>query len=857
MTVNGVGPAADPTVETHLMPVAGRPWSFWRLVLLRSAGFPADLPLRLGAQQAASAVDRLLAAEAVRDEALDEALAAVNRALDELRAAGCWDDDQRRKPLLKLQRWLSRGKLTEKAARVAAEQEAPVAEAAERFARRRAVAEQAAREMEEAYRGALAEQSATLTELVSRPRFQEAVLWQNRAAFRTGISRLADSKDGDRDSQRRQHEELAASYLQRYCLKNDTIGFFGPLAWGWFSDEGPALEVRPGSRLIAERRAFFEEWGVDAVARQLARDPAVRRWLRPRRPPHVMLHGPMVILPGREPTPLPPAEAALLAACDGTRPAREITAELSGGDEPAFADAAEAEAALARFVERGWVAWDFEVPMGPQAEEALARQVEAIGDEDARQRGETVVEELARHRRRITAAAGDPESLDRELAALEAAFTEATGEAATRRAGGNYSGRTLIYEESLRDVELEVGPALREALEAPLSLVLASARWYLERTTDHLRRLFTGVFDRMVEGGAGPVVESGHFWREIEPYLFGDRQGELTALLPELHRRWEEVLGVEEGRRRLDLSAAELEPRVREAFATSAPDLPFARYCCPDVMIAADGPDAVEAGDYQIVLGEFHPGRLTFNNWVFLTLCPVRDEVFRWIDRDIPEPAVIPLPPKDNPIISTRTHKAHLSQKDYFIPPLDGSVVVPPERAISLADMVLEREGDEVVLRSRDGRLRFGIFEFFIEFVALRLVNAFGLLGPRRHRPRITVDRVVLRRESWSLPVGELEFAHVQDGAERFAAARRWARGLGLPRFLFARTPNELKPFYVDLDSPIYVDLLAKAVRASADRPEASVSLSEMLPDPHQLWLEDAEGRRYTSELRMIMKTDS
>ena len=40
-----------------------------------------------------------------------------------------------------------------------------------------------------------------------------------------------------------------------------------------------------------------------------------------------------------------------------------------------------------------------------------------------------------------------------------------------------------------------------------------------------------------------------------------------------------------------------------------------------------------------------------------------------------------------------------------------------------------------------------------------------------------------------------------------------------------------------------------RAQRHSGD--SAPVTVTEMLPSPDQLWLTDAEGRRYTSELRV------
>jgi hypothetical protein len=76
---------------------------------------------------------------------------------------------------------------------------------------------------------------------------------------------------------------------------------------------------------------------------------------------------------------------------------------------------------------------------------------------------------------------------------------------------------------------------------------------------------------------------------------------------------------------------------------------------------------------------------------------------------------------------------------------------------------------------------------------------------------------------------------------------------LNLPRFVFVKTPTEKKPFYVDFESVSAVELLAKAIRRAAGQAqEASIAVTEMLPDPRQTWLLDGEGQRYTSELRIV-----
>jgi aspartyl/asparaginyl-tRNA synthetase len=123
------------------------------------------------------------------------------------------------------------------------------------------------------------------------------------------------------------------------------------------------------------------------------------------------------------------------------------------------------------------------------------------------------------------------------------------------------------------------------------------------------------------------------------------------------------------------------------------------------------------------------------------------------------------------------------------------------------------------------------------------------------HSPRIYFDDLVVSRESWSLPAAEVEWTRQTDEAERFLAARRWQRRHGMPRVVFVKLPTEVKPFYVDFDSPAYVAGLGRAIEREVERGgggEQVMSVTEMLPGVEQAWLRDGEGRRYTSELRIV-----
>ena len=162
--------------------------------------------------------------------------------------------------------------------------------------------------------------------------------------------------------------------------------------------------------------------------------------------------------------------------------------------------------------------------------------------------------------------------------------------------------------------------------------------------------------------------------------------------------------------------------------------------------------------------------------------------------------------------------------------------------------------GNSLALETHDAQLRFDVVEAAGFLLSNDLLHLFSMPAGRGHWPRITIDRLVVARESWQIDVTEPDFPNHSDRAERFASARRWARSRGLPRWIFVKAASEPKPFYVDFESPLYVDQLAHVLRREAAPGEdRTFKVSEMLPPPDQLWLPDRGGSKYTSELRMVL----
>lgn len=127
------------------------------------------------------------------------------------------------------------------------------------------------------------------------------------------------------------------------------------------------------------------------------------------------------------------------------------------------------------------------------------------------------------------------------------------------------------------------------------------------------------------------------------------------------------------------------------------------------------------------------------------------------------------------------------------------------------------------------------------------------------YTPRITLDRLVVARQTWRTTVGESGLGTVTGERERFLAVRAWRRRLGLPEQVYVKLGTETKPCFVDLSSPAFANMFCAMVRAArGDRgDDVSLVVSEMLPGPDDAWVPDAQGRRYFSELRLHIVDDA
>jgi hypothetical protein len=694
---------------------------------------------------------------------------------------------------------------------------------------------------------------AALRAQIADPRIREAILWQSRGALGAIESLLAGDPAHD-DARVRKSELRAASYLQRYRVKNDTIGFFGPLAFGRIDPEAASSHVRAGNQLLARRQVYFEEWGIEALGDWLFREPGLRRYLAPRLSPFLGIDGDRLFVPFAAPRALTPAEAAILAAVDGVRSAAQLARSVRG--VPGMDSDEEVLALLDRLIQQGVVRSELDLRPSMRPEVELARAIDRIEEPALRADAQARLSAFDAVRGEIARAAGDLDRLDAALSRLEAEFTELTGRSASRAGGRYYAGRKLVFEDCRRDVDLTLGRDILDRLGPPLSLLLRSARWYSHEAARGYRACLVALFDRLAASRGVtslPLVEVSLAAQSLVFPPRGRPPEHIAALTQTLRTRWQEILGVrqDDERREVAWSVADLRQRVDDAFPAPAPGWSIAIYGSPDVMVCPPS----DPGPL-LVLSELHPFVNTLEAACCVEQYPDPAELVRAWEADYPHPRVLPVVPRagrdgQSLAFPHRVVPALSSPRDVRLELLPVSAVGP--RAMTAGALVVERAGDSLVARSRDGRFSAELIELFGVPLYLVCVDAFrDLLPAGAHTPRVRIGDLVVRRESWRFAPTALSFARQHDPYQRFRQCQDWRRRHGLPRWVFARFPAEEKPIYIDLDSPIFVDLMSKHVRC-ADPEGPLIGFSEMLPDPSQLWLRDEGGAGYTSELRLVV----
>lgn len=841
-------PFSNDALPPHLEILVPSEWGIWRWFVLRGAGFPAELVKRLAQPECAARADELIAAEDRVQCLFQNAIRILNEALDQLTR----DGEDRYGPLFKNvlngRRRLAEGKIP-RPEDFSPEIRRMFNNVAETMRER----ERLNAEWSQIFTDSLAMQREVLRGFARDPKFQEAVIWQNRHAFETGVQPVAREEiDPARNQRQRNHEELVANYVQRYCVKNDTIGFFGPVAWGKIEPGDGILEISHGTSLIKKRQTYFENWAVDKIAMSLSLLEGMDWWIAPRLVPDVFIEK-CVLRAGAAPVPLSELEQVVLSLCDGKALPEEILLALR--DDPRFRGCGQRELrdVLKAKAAEGILIWRFLVAVEVNSENGLRQQLLRVGDPELRALALSRLDALETVRKEISGAAGDPVQLNQALHKVERIFEEITNAPGHRNPGSTYGGRTLVYEDCQRDLALRTTPDLLSPIVPALSLLLQSLRWFMQSTALEFERLFRQTYQELAAAKAGCQVTLLEWWQYTEPRLLNAPSlGEVEKFF---RQKWADILPIGDPAATVKFESCNLKEKVEQSFPEPGAGYYPVRYFCPDLMLAAEDEEAVRRGDVLYVLGEVHSGKTTLCHAALIEQHPDRYDLIEATRWDFAAACLKIINTHAEETTTVRTSEGLLRPDDYFLATTPDSIAPGGYDCHPISVLILNEQDEELEVVSRvDGR-RFHILEAFSDLLFGFVMNKASWVPPSRHVPRVLVDRLVIHRETWRFGKGELDFAMEKDEGRRFLGARRWMKSRGVPQEMFVKSAGEVKPFYLNMESPVLVEILCRMVRRmnSAGGYGEELIFSKMLPGSKQLWLQDAEGAKYTSELRFAV----
>ncbi|MFD9323742.1 lantibiotic dehydratase [Streptomyces sp. NPDC060053] len=693
-----------------------------------------------------------------------------------------------------------------------------------------------------AYRADTDAEAGRLALLATDDKVRTAIAWQNRTVYQI-LDSLAARKG--KESKRRQRERTLAMYWLRYCAKADTIGFFGPGAWISVGQGQRAVDLDVGPSLTSRSRTFLERWTVAALADWMAGQPGARWWFPPMLRPDVHRDGDRLVMQGGRTVRLREDDVRVLRLVDGDR-GGEAIAEATGWD-PATARE-RVEKVLTRLLRQRVLTWDANIPVDVRAEEVLRRRVAGIGDPELFVRFDAVLTGVDRLRDDIDRAA-TAEELVAALDRLDDFFVRTTGQSASREEGKAYAGRTLCYQDSLRDCRMDLGRDFLDGIARPLALVADAADWFGNRLAALVEAEVAGFVRKAAARRRGDVTLAD-VWTQVLGLFWGDDATPVETATRELAEKWREVLNLAgEQHAPVRLSVSDIEERAREVFETGPVRSPHLAVHSPDLQVVARSVDAFNAGDYTTVLGELHACLATldlpFLDWT-TDAGSLRDKV----NTAIGARRLVPLLPVEWKRNSGRMVPAPIGAGDRLIgftrAPYDDRARVDPAVSVGLT----EQDGT-VTATTPDGGV-WSVAELLAVPVAIIAADAFKIGLDRPHAPRVTLDDLVLFRETWRLPAAGTGLPDKAERERDYLAVRRWVAEHALPDLLFVKFPEETKPSLVDFTSPTLVLSFANLVRAARRLdPDAVITLSEPLPAPEDSWLPDADGERFVSELRL------
>ncbi|SQD80708.1 lantibiotic dehydratase [Moritella yayanosii] len=687
-----------------------------------------------------------------------------------------------------------------------------------------------------------------LIDFLDQPEISEALFISNPEACKR-IKSLVEGRAGFNDSRKKQKIRLGWSYAQRFCTKNDTCSFFGPITWGQFlADQDALVEVNHAEgNWLRSRKTFFESWVIQRIIGQLNEQcPDANKV-------PLMLNTGCVLV---DDVLFYPLEKSRQLSGDMLNIVRLLQhhAHVYNCDSLLAKLMIDNDVALKRLIDAGIIKIGF--VLSPRVENPLKALADKLVDAklptDFTQQWLNTFTELESQREAY--ASGSLEQRQIALVNLNNLLS-AANVSLSRSSGEMYVGRYPVYEDCSRDTQVSFNQTIKKHIEEDFTPLILLYQWLTRVTAYELHQHWLGVWSQCCSEYDTDELNILTFLNALKPLQDDIGQQVQTRITTVLQQSWGEILTTVDAKNENAVDSAEIQLTsddftvLMSYLNESCPDAQHFEvfgdaFHSPDFMLSASSQEALNAGDYHLIIGEVHPAVHTLSQPVAAHFSPFNQQINAEVKSLFSSPRLILA---DTPTSYQRSHIDWPIINNYqqlILPTGGGCVALANQFSAGRAQIVLV-----------DGRLRvtdrLGYFNEDLLCVHNTQLHQllFDLAGdiiPRHECRRILFNRSIYKRRTWSFESSDWPVSS-KDELGLFVQWRLWKDKYQMPRWIFVKCDSEPKPFFVDFDNPLSLDALVSALKKAK-----VIRVSEMLPDPNALWFADKRGK-FCAEIRTSM----
>lgn len=676
-------------------------------------------------------------------------------------------------------------------------------------------------------------------------KFVRALTWQNLELVNFLHSNDVFSSKR-KPSKVREIENVLMSYITRYTTKNETIGDFGPVAWGTFKTSYSQTQCNGVHNIIAKRNQYVEDWAITAIAAEMSKVDSLLPWAKVRVSPLCKIDGDNVTFPFSRTSRLTTYESKILSSCNGARTAKEIVTYLQS-DNIDFCEK-QVYATLKKLSHMNIVRWAFCVPYYSHSPV-----------QDLLKQSENIPGALLGHFKELskfeTIQPNENGDLGQTLSSLNKTFEILANTSSVRNRGKSYASRTICFEDCVQALTLDISNQVMDNLDLPLSAVLDSADWFVEQVAALYSKSLLSKFTKLASSKDIDRVPFVDFWLQVSGLFFSEASLPIDDIVVVLQQKWQSILQYSSDTNELSIQFDSIDSEVKASFNSNGSRWPQSAHHSPDVMLEAANLEAINEGRYQLVLGEVHVAYNTLMANFLMYQSNAHQTLQAQYREDIGSNRILPVFSPEATGVPMRTRWAfdHNAPIELLFSP--DSVAVSPETALNIADLYVTNGKSGLIVNTYDGVQSFDLLDVFGEFLSHLCATKFQLFPKNKCLPRIKIDNLVINRRCWSFTFKSLAYLTRIEAINAFIEVQKWRVKQDVPDQIYVRVNWEKKPVFVDFNCPVTVRIFLKLIRKGhTENEHHHINFSEMKPHRSGLWLKDKIEEGFTSEFRVVAK---